>query len=109
MTWKRKLILSLKNSVKIPTYVDISFGAFSFFGRGIACRYCNWDIGNKYINEMAVHLTVPIMNLQCDLYHPMQDLAYLMIIQEVQRLLKILKFLLFVCMQKFIRNVLVYL
>ena len=58
---------------------------------------------------MAVHLTVPIMNLQCDLYHPMQDLAYLMIIQEVQRLLKILKFLLFVCMQKFIRNVLVYL
>ncbi len=32
---------------------------------------------------MAAHSTVPIMNLQCDLYHPMQGLADLMTIEEV--------------------------
>ncbi|HPM07889.1 MAG TPA: ornithine carbamoyltransferase, partial [Bacilli bacterium] len=55
----------------------------SSFGHGIACRYCNYGVGNKYLREMAAHSTVPIMNLQCDLYHPMQGLAYLMTIQEV--------------------------
>ncbi len=55
----------------------------SSFGHGIACRYCNWGIGNKYIREMAANSTVPIMNLQCDIYHPMQGLADLMTIQEV--------------------------
>ncbi|MFA5222914.1 MAG: ornithine carbamoyltransferase [Bacilli bacterium] len=55
----------------------------SSFGHGIACRYCNYGVGNKYLREMAAHSTVPIMNLQCDLYHPMQGLADLMTIQEV--------------------------
>ncbi|MDD3207249.1 MAG: ornithine carbamoyltransferase [Bacilli bacterium] len=55
----------------------------SSFGHGIACRYCNYGVGNKYIREMAANSTVPIMNLQCDLYHPMQALADLMTIQEV--------------------------
>ena len=55
----------------------------SAFGHGIACRYCNYGVGNKYLREMAAHSTVPIMNLQCDLYHPMQGLADLMTIQEV--------------------------
>lgn len=55
----------------------------SSFGHGIACRYCNYGVGNKYLREMASHSTVPIMNLQCDLYHPMQGLADLMTIQEV--------------------------
>lgn len=55
----------------------------SSFGHGIACRYCNWGVGNKYIREMAANSTVPIMNLQCDIYHPMQGLADLMTIQEV--------------------------
>ncbi len=55
----------------------------SSYGHGIACRNCFWEIGNKYLNDMAAHATVPIMNLQCDLYHPMQGLADLMTIQEV--------------------------
>jgi len=55
----------------------------SSFGHGIACRYCNYGVGNKYIREMAANSTVPIMNLQCDIYHPMQALADLMTIQEV--------------------------
>ncbi len=54
----------------------------SRFGHGIACRYCNWGIGNKYLREMAKYATVPIMNLQCDLYHPMQGLADLMTMKE---------------------------
>jgi len=54
----------------------------SSYGHGIACRNCFWEIGNKFLNNMAKHSTVPIMNLQCDLYHPMQGLADLMTIKE---------------------------
>lgn len=53
------------------------------FGHMIACRYCNWGLGNKYLREMAKWSTVPIINLQCDLYHPMQALADLMTMQEL--------------------------
>ena len=63
----------------------------SSYGHGIACRYCNWGVGNKYLREMAKYATVPIMNLQCDLYHPMQALADLMTIQEVKKETKHLK------------------
>ncbi|MHB1654184.1 MAG: ornithine carbamoyltransferase [Desulfitobacteriaceae bacterium] len=54
----------------------------SRFGQAIAARYCNWGYGNKYLNEMAQWSTVPIMNLQCDLYHPFQALADLMTMKE---------------------------
>ncbi|MBM7870947.1 ornithine carbamoyltransferase [Clostridium pascui] len=54
----------------------------SRFGHGIACRNCFWEEGNKYITEMAKHSSVPIFNLQCDLYHPMQALADLMTMEE---------------------------
>ncbi len=54
----------------------------SSYGHAIACRNCFWGIGNKFLRDMAAHSTVPIMNLQCDLYHPMQGLADLMTIQE---------------------------
>ncbi|CAH2213750.1 ornithine carbamoyltransferase [Tepidibacter aestuarii] len=54
----------------------------SRFGHGIACRNCVWEVGNKYLSEMAKWSTVPVMNLQCDLYHPMQGIADLMTIQE---------------------------
>ena len=50
-------------------------------GHAIACRYCNWGYGNPYISEMAKWSPVPIMNLQCDLYHPMQAIADLMTIK----------------------------
>mgnify|MGYP003571750585 CR=1 FL=1 len=63
----------------------------SSFGHGIACRNCFWEVGNKYLNEMAKHSSRPIMNLQCDLYHPMQGLADLLTIKELCRDTKKLK------------------
>lgn len=63
----------------------------SSFGHGIACRNCFWEIGNKYLNEMAKHSSRPIINLQCDLFHPMQGLADLMTIKELHNETKNLK------------------
>lgn len=63
----------------------------SRYGHGIACRNCNWGEGNKYLRELAAHSRVPIMNLQCDLYHPMQGIADLMTIQEKKERTKGLK------------------
>ena len=55
------------------------------FGRyfdGIAIRQCDWQFGNGYINDVAKASRVPILNMQCDVYHPFQCLADLMTIQE---------------------------
>ena len=55
------------------------------FGRyydGIAIRQCDWAIGNKYINAVAQASRVPVLNMQCDIYHPFQCLADLMTIFE---------------------------
>jgi len=54
----------------------------SRFGHAIACRNCFWDIGNKYITEMAKWSSAPVINMQCDLYHPLQAIADLMTMQE---------------------------
>jgi ornithine carbamoyltransferase len=54
----------------------------SRFGHAIACRNCFWEVGNKYLREMARWSTTPILNLQCDLYHPMQGIADLMTMKE---------------------------
>ncbi len=55
------------------------------FGRyfdGIAIRHVDWGIGNGYINSVAKASRVPILNMQCDIYHPFQILADLMTILE---------------------------
>ncbi len=55
------------------------------FGRyfdGIAIRHCDWGIGNQYLNDVAKYSRVPILNMQCDIYHPFQCLADLMTIWE---------------------------
>ncbi len=55
------------------------------FGRyfdGIAIRHVDWGIGNKYLNEVAKYSRVPVLNMQCDIYHPFQILADLMTITE---------------------------
>ncbi len=55
------------------------------FGRyfdGIAIRHVDWGAGNKYINEVAKYSRVPVLNMQCDIYHPFQILADLMTIIE---------------------------
>ena len=48
----------------------------------IAIRHCDWQIGNGYINEVAKNSRVPVLNMQCDVYHPFQCLADLMTIME---------------------------
>ncbi len=55
------------------------------FGRyfdGIAIRHVEWGIGNKYLNLVAEASRVPVLNMQCDIYHPFQCLADLMTIME---------------------------
>lgn len=52
------------------------------FGHAIACRLCAWETGNAYIRRMAAASPVPVINMQCDLYHPLQGLADLMTIIE---------------------------
>jgi N-acetylornithine carbamoyltransferase len=55
------------------------------FGRyfdGIAIRHCDWRIGNPYLNDVAKASRVPVLNMQCDVYHPFQCLADLMTIIE---------------------------
>ena len=55
------------------------------FGRyfdGIAIRHVDWGVGNKYLNEVAKYSRVPVLNMQCDIYHPFQCLADLMTIVE---------------------------
>lgn len=50
----------------------------SAYGHGIAIRHCDWGAGNKYIREVAEHASVPVLNMQCDIYHPCQAMADLM-------------------------------
>lgn len=49
---------------------------------GIAIRQVNWGEGNDYIRAVAEASRVPVLNMQCDIYHPFQILADLMTIQE---------------------------
>lgn len=55
------------------------------FGRyfdAIAIRHVDWEVGNKYLNEVARFARVPVLNMQCDIYHPFQILADLMTVVE---------------------------
>jgi N-acetylornithine carbamoyltransferase len=55
------------------------------FGRyfdGIAIRHVDWRVGNGYLNGVAKASRVPVLNMQCDVYHPFQCLADLMTIVE---------------------------
>src|SRR5512143_4153405 len=55
------------------------------FGRyfdGIAIRHVDWGIRNKNLNDVANASRVPVLNMQCDIYHPFQILADLMTIFE---------------------------
>lgn len=55
------------------------------FGRyfdGMAIRQVDWNFGNKYITEVAKYSRTPVLNMQCDVYHPFQCLADLMTIFE---------------------------
>lgn len=49
---------------------------------GIAIRHCDWPDGNAYINGVAKASRAPVLNMQCELFHPFQCLADLMTIME---------------------------
>ena len=55
------------------------------FGRyfdGISIRHVDWGVGNRYLNLVAEASRVPVLNMQCEIYHPFQILADLMTIIE---------------------------
>lgn len=49
---------------------------------GIAIRQCDWNVGNQYIRDVAAASRAPVLNMQCDVYHPFQILADLMTVME---------------------------
>ncbi len=52
------------------------------YNDGIAIRQVDWKVGNGYIRDVAEWSRVPVLNMQCDIYHPHQALADLMTIIE---------------------------
>lgn len=74
-----------------PEKMQISHGeeardtakVLSRYGHGISVRNCVFGKGNDYIREMAANSSIPVFNMQCDIYHPCQILADLMTILEV--------------------------
>jgi ornithine carbamoyltransferase len=54
----------------------------SRLGQAIACRNCRYGTGYDYIRELSQSASVPVINLQCDRYHPVQAITDLMTLQE---------------------------
>ena len=52
------------------------------YNDGIAIRNVDWGVGNGYIRDVAAASRVPVLNMQCDLYHPHQILADLLTMRE---------------------------
>ncbi len=52
------------------------------YNDGIAIRNVDWGVGNQYIRDVATASRVPVLNMQCDLFHPHQSLADLLTIHE---------------------------
>lgn len=73
-----------------PNTMQISHGegakdtakVLSGYLQGIAVRFCKYGEGNRYLNELREHSRVPIINMQCDVYHPAQILADYFTIME---------------------------
>jgi N-acetylornithine carbamoyltransferase len=49
---------------------------------GIAIRHVEWETGNSYLRQVAEASRVPVLNMQCDWFHPFQALADLFTIVE---------------------------
>lgn len=73
-----------------PDRLQISHGenardtanVLSRYGHAIAVRHTVYGEGNRYLREVAQHAKVPVLNMQCDIYHPCQILADYMTIRE---------------------------
>ncbi|MCD4829064.1 MAG: ornithine carbamoyltransferase [Candidatus Cloacimonetes bacterium] len=71
-----KMQLSHGESIKDTVRV------LSSYGDAVAVRQCDYSVGNKVLREMSQYSSAPIINMQCDVYHPCQALADLMTIRE---------------------------
>jgi N-acetylornithine carbamoyltransferase len=49
---------------------------------GMAIRHVDWGVGNQYIKDVARYSRTPVLNMQCEIYHPFQILADLMTVIE---------------------------
>jgi len=73
-----------------PDRMQISHGenardtanVLSRYGEAIAIRHCTFGEGNAYLSEVAEHASVPVLSMQCDVYHPCQILADYLTIRE---------------------------
>jgi len=73
-----------------PDRMQISHGenaqdtanVLSRYGEAIAIRHCAFGEGNAYLSEVAKHASVPVLSMQCDVYHPCQILADFLTIRE---------------------------
>ena len=52
------------------------------YNDGIAIRQVDWGVGNRYIRDVAAASRSPVLNMQCDWYHPFQALADVLTIFE---------------------------
>src|SRR5438045_8811940 len=52
------------------------------YNDAIAVRHVDWGVGHGYLRDVAAASRVPVLNMQCDVYHPHQALADLMTIVE---------------------------
>jgi len=52
------------------------------YNDGIAIRNVEWGVGNAYVREVAEASRVPVLDMQCDLFHPHQSLADLLTMRE---------------------------
>jgi len=73
-----------------PDKMQISHGenakdtanVLSRYGDGIAIRHCAFREGNDYLREVASYASIPLISMQCDVYHPCQILADYLTIKE---------------------------
>ncbi len=52
------------------------------YNDGIAIRHVTWGEGNAYIRDVAAASRVPVLNMQCEIFHPLQILADMLTIRE---------------------------
>jgi N-acetylornithine carbamoyltransferase len=52
------------------------------YNDGLAIRQVDWGVGNGYIRDVAAASRVPVLNMQCDRFHPFQALADLLTVVE---------------------------
>ena len=73
-----------------PETMQIAHGEAAFdtarvlsgYLQAIAVRFCKYQQGNRYLRDLQAAASVPIINMQCDVYHPAQILADYFTIRE---------------------------